>query len=199
MNSKAYFNNALQPSTIRFRNVSGDGRKKIVTENVEVDKKKRRRNFTKSHVFASSFIPAFVIFLIFSNSRIFLISNNTPRLRTHHEELLPTLGSKNRIFFMDLSMTYEPSQHISRTVYEEAETIEFRENPPSEPRPIDVEAGCVPMAKWQTQSFPTCNLLHEMETGDENIVLLGRGGVRNVWRVNPIGGGEPDVVLKTLR
>ncbi|KAI2491445.1 serine/threonine kinase [Fragilaria crotonensis] len=64
---------------------------------------------------------------------------------------------------------------------------------------------CVPMAKWQTQSFPNCNIIHEMdlrEAADEGkksstLQLLGTGWFRSTWKWDT--DGDASVVLKTLR
>lgn len=93
-----------------------------------------------------------------------------------------------------------PSPVVSnRTVFVEPQSIFFAEYPPSYPEPRLVGGeGCVPMAEWQTATFPTCNTLHEHNMAQRRIILLGRGGVRNVWRFDT-PKGDPDVVFKTLR
>lgn len=68
------------------------------------------------------------------------------------------------------------------------------------------DPDCVPMAKWQTQSFPNCNVLHEMDlrrAADEtdadmsSLKLLGTGWFRSTWKWDTIG--DTSVALKTLR
>ena len=56
---------------------------------------------------------------------------------------------------------------------------------------------CIPMYSWQEEFHPNCNSFHEVELmfSDYNISLLGNGGWRDAWRINP--GFE--VILKTLR
>ena len=75
----------------------------------------------------------------------------------------------------------------------------------------ETNADCVPASAWQTQSFPTCNLLHEMGLGLPSLedgtlrLLSGAGSWRDAWRfktrVAP-SAGRPrvdNVVVKTLK
>lgn len=75
---------------------------------------------------------------------------------------------------------------------------------------------CVPMADWQTQSFVTCNILHEIDMGlgasetdtdansstpssmaaQQSLKPLGEGWFRTTWKMET---GADTVVLKTLR
>ena len=58
-----------------------------------------------------------------------------------------------------------------------------------------VGGHCVPAAKWQTESYPTCNLFHEIYFPIYNeVTYLGRGHHRDIWQV-----GTFNVVAKTLR
>jgi serine/threonine protein kinase len=54
---------------------------------------------------------------------------------------------------------------------------------------------CVPMRKWQTSSYPTGNIIHEIDMiprpSDDSIKFLGSGSERIAWKV----GG---IVLKTM-
>jgi hypothetical protein len=54
---------------------------------------------------------------------------------------------------------------------------------------------CVPMRKWQTSSYPTGNIIHEIDMiprpSDDSIQFLGSGSARIAWKV----GG---IVLKTM-
>lgn len=59
---------------------------------------------------------------------------------------------------------------------------------------------CKPMKLWQTQSFPTCNSMHEislLNRNEEQARLLGTGGWRATWRVT--NGANDAVALKTLK
>jgi len=69
---------------------------------------------------------------------------------------------------------------------------------------------CQPLLDWQTISFPTCNMFHEIHMDDEmfDVVYLGEGTIRNVWDVTNLtldrqnAQNSPNVqgiVLKTLR
>lgn len=70
--------------------------------------------------------------------------------------------------------------------------------------PVD----CVPMSKWQTEQFPTCNTLHEMDLKRgvdvahsrkdlPELDLLGEGWFRSTWKwASP---RDKHMVLKTLR
>jgi serine/threonine protein kinase len=78
------------------------------------------------------------------------------------------------------------------------------------------DGDCVPMHKWQTKSFPNCNLLHEYDLraagpnvyynhnntnlilDEDNLVMLGQGWFRHTWRLD-IGSTNENVVIKTLR
>lgn len=65
--------------------------------------------------------------------------------------------------------------------------------------------GCVPVADWQSKSFPNCNVVHEMDfnqaVGDERststVDLLGTGWFRSTWKWSV--EGDIPVALKTLR
>mmetsp|Transcript_9812 Transcript_9812/g.16305 ORF Transcript_9812/g.16305 Transcript_9812/m.16305 type:complete len:486 (-) Transcript_9812:232-1689(-) len=73
----------------------------------------------------------------------------------------------------------------------------------------NTESGCRALSEieeWQTQSFPTCNTVHEMDvksavdsydTSDVLLTFLGRGHFRDVWRWDR--AGDISVALKTLR
>jgi len=79
-------------------------------------------------------------------------------------------------------------------------------------QPIDYEKStCKPLAAWQTQSFPTCNTLHEIQLHsilpevfssalnlEEELVALGQGWFRTTWRWDRNVERE-SLVLKTLR
>jgi serine/threonine protein kinase len=71
--------------------------------------------------------------------------------------------------------------------------------------------GCVPMAEWQTRSFPNCNVIHELDLTsagpnvgkhqskvdyEDLLLFLGRGWFRHTWRLDT---RLDSVVLKTLR
>lgn len=54
---------------------------------------------------------------------------------------------------------------------------------------------CVPAAKWQTDSYPTCNSFHEISFQHySEVTYLGQGHHRNVWQVQDFGA-----IVKTLR
>jgi len=70
-------------------------------------------------------------------------------------------------------------------------------------QPVDYSrAVCQPMADWQLQSFPTCNLVHEasllaaMMPMDDDLNVLGRGWFRTTWKLDT---AFDSLVLKTLR
>jgi hypothetical protein len=70
---------------------------------------------------------------------------------------------------------------------------------------------CVPMADWQTQSFVTCNILHEIDMGlgasetntdarttpAQSLKPLGEGWFRTTWKMD--AAQDATTVLKTLR
>jgi hypothetical protein len=69
---------------------------------------------------------------------------------------------------------------------------------------------CVPMADWQTQSFVTCNILHEIDMGlgasetdtdasmnARSLKPLGEGWFRTTWKMD--AAKDATTVLKTLR
>jgi serine/threonine protein kinase len=83
---------------------------------------------------------------------------------------------------------------------------------------------CIPKAKWQTQSFPNCNSIHEIDvapswsrasdsstpgtkavdpTNENALSVLGEGWFRTTWRLDRYAKGSSihaqSVVLKTLR
>ena len=70
------------------------------------------------------------------------------------------------------------------------------------------DPDCVPISEWQTQSFPNCNVIHEMdirraadddeeEKTSSSLQLLGTGWFRSTWKWNT--AGDTSVALKTLR
>jgi serine/threonine protein kinase len=69
----------------------------------------------------------------------------------------------------------------------------------------EADENCIPMADWQTNSFPNCNAFHEMDlplATDESpeevsMELLGTGWFRSTWKWSV--KGDQSVVLKTLR
>jgi len=64
------------------------------------------------------------------------------------------------------------------------------------PIPGQEKELCVPMRKWQTSSYPTGNIIHEIDmiprSSADSIEFLGSGGARIAWKVR-------DIVLKTMR
>ena len=71
-----------------------------------------------------------------------------------------------------------------------------------------IEGDCIPMYKWQTSSFPSCNKLHEIDmlqfySNDEreevNIQLINAGYWRDVWIFHDGDEMRSPRVLKTLR
>jgi hypothetical protein len=100
--------------------------------------------------------------------------------------------------------------------------------PQDHPRVAYEQGTCVPMSPWQTQSFPNCNSIHELDLraggvhshreSDETrtrrqlpglkhddsmepdkTTLLGMGWFRQAWKVDRPGTSEDSMVLKTLR
>ena len=70
------------------------------------------------------------------------------------------------------------------------------------------DESCVPMKDWQTTSFPTCNLVHEIDMlagiNKDGVKYFGRGGMRLAWKVSQdfydTEELEKDqVILKTLK
>lgn len=76
----------------------------------------------------------------------------------------------------------------------------------------DPQDGCIPMADWQSKSFPNCNSIHELDLRaagpnagvdetvgfEDNLAFLGQGWFRHAWQLDHGVLGE-SVVLKTLR
>jgi serine/threonine protein kinase len=76
----------------------------------------------------------------------------------------------------------------------------------------DPQDGCVPMADWQSKSFPNCNSVHELDLRsagpnvgvdetvgfEDTLAFLGQGWFRQAWQLDHGDLGE-SVVLKTLR
>lgn len=65
-------------------------------------------------------------------------------------------------------------------------------------------SDCIPIADWQTKSFPNCNLIHEMDLRrslhkkqETSLSLLGTGWFRSAWRWDV--NSDKSIVLKTLR
>jgi hypothetical protein len=62
------------------------------------------------------------------------------------------------------------------------------------------ENECVPMREWQSESFPVCNQVHEMDMAKghttNSFSLLGSGWFRNTWKVDTI---QDSFALKMLR
>ena len=85
---------------------------------------------------------------------------------------------------------------------------EVAESPPS--ATARDEKKCLPMAKWMAASFPTCNLVHEIDMyqgvktqtyeDEDDLKFLGQGWFRDTWKyANENFEGSPAVVIKTLR
>jgi serine/threonine protein kinase len=73
-------------------------------------------------------------------------------------------------------------------------------------RVVHDDPDCLPVAEWQSRSFPNCNAVHELDLNsaiDEakstgtSIDLLGTGWFRSTWQWNV--GGDKSIALKTLR
>lgn len=76
---------------------------------------------------------------------------------------------------------------------------------------------CIPMQRWQTQSYPNCNSFHELsmmaarlnstnttgasmqQIAELHVHYLGKGSVRTAWKVDFGSGIGTAVVLKTLK
>ena len=72
--------------------------------------------------------------------------------------------------------------------------------------------NCEPMHEWQTQSFPNCNTMHEIDmlsagthvgkthdvSYEDDLLLLGAGWFRQAWRLDK-QTTDDSVVIKTLR
>jgi hypothetical protein len=70
--------------------------------------------------------------------------------------------------------------------------------------PNHEDPDCIPMAEWQTQSFPNCNVVHEMDlrraANEEDIASiheLGKGFFRSTWKWAAVG--DKSIALRTLR
>lgn len=100
---------------------------------------------------------------------------------------------------------YQASRN--RTVYNEfMQFFESKQPVPSENSHLE---NCVPLAEWMTDSYPNCNLFHEISLPrsilvnttspgltDEALKQLGRGWFRTTWRWDRFNEA---LVLKTLR
>ena len=64
---------------------------------------------------------------------------------------------------------------------------------------------CEELVDWQHYSFPVCNVIHEVDfisraiVNPTDVVYLGRGGVRDVWKLHNGSTKSEETVLKTLR
>ncbi len=83
------------------------------------------------------------------------------------------------------------------------ETIEQ----PQWPLKIRSNSSCVPMQKWQSNIFPTCNTVHEFTVSlnrigtvynEEKVSIIGNGWFRLTWKIE-LEQMEETIVLKTLR
>jgi len=70
--------------------------------------------------------------------------------------------------------------------------------------PNHEDPDCIPMAEWQTQSFPNCNVVHEMDlrraVSKEDIASIrqfGKGFFRSTWKWAAVG--DKSIAVKTLR
>lgn len=94
----------------------------------------------------------------------------------------------------------------NRTADNEFVLSESKQPVPSEKSHLE---NCVPLAEWMTDSYPNCNLFHEIslprsilanttspELTDEELTQLGRGWFRTTWRWDRL---DEALVLKTLR
>lgn len=62
-----------------------------------------------------------------------------------------------------------------------------RQHRPSSIPPPLFDKKCTPMKPWQTASYPTCNILHELDFNGQSTELMGVGGERIVWKVDGLG------------
>lgn len=68
---------------------------------------------------------------------------------------------------------------------------------------VDSSNPCQPMYEWQTQSFPVCNNIHELDLGDARDSLesgsryVTAGGHRDLWEAKTTLNAS--VAMKTLR
>mmetsp|Transcript_37574 Transcript_37574/g.55325 ORF Transcript_37574/g.55325 Transcript_37574/m.55325 type:complete len:407 (-) Transcript_37574:188-1408(-) len=70
---------------------------------------------------------------------------------------------------------------------------------PIEYIPLDkngTSRDCVPLAEWQTKSYPNCNTFHESDPLEDIVSHLNLGEYRDVWIVQM---GGKSFVLKSLR
>jgi hypothetical protein len=68
---------------------------------------------------------------------------------------------------------------------------------------------CEPIEEWQTASYPTCNIVHELNVLGGEIKYISRGSIRSVWMAQTVydvninatlsSGADEQVILKTLR
>ena len=122
----------------------------------------------------------------FSSSRVVRIAH----FPTNHQYSSTDLkvNSKNS--------NLEKQERVGRSKYYDSKSplLPYKNNP-----------ECVPMHKWQSQSFPTCNMVHEVDlrdwrqtkSGHTQVQLLGHGYYRSVWKVRDYDGFSP-IAIKTI-
>ena len=118
-----------------------------------------------------------------------------PRIFYMHDGAFPSHNV--RVLEDDLTLHAPPEQEAAQNKHVEVH-----------------DDGCVPMADWQTKSFPNCNLLHEFDmrsagpnvgkndqqhnvSFEDTLAFLGQGWFRHAWELKH--GSSESVVLKTLR
>ena len=87
--------------------------------------------------------------------------------------------------FLDESADSEGESHDIKQLNKYAPKAQY--SPPNDPFHKD----CKPMKEWQTQSFPVCNTIHELQT-TQHLQYLGAGG----WRYTFAHEQHPDLVMK---
>jgi len=164
------------------------------------------------YYFANSIVP-------FPSVKIVTLSHPVP-LGVNCSTKLP------RVFFLN-SDPFD-AQYGRRTILEDPDSYERRQNPLSStdelvlppqqitslPQTFHLANGtehtqqCEPIQEWQIRSYPTCNLLHELDIASDTVKYNAHGSIRSVWKVSnnndndndnatDVSGSE-DVILKMI-
>jgi len=92
-----------------------------------------------------------------------------------------------------------------REIYIHRDILRIRKNIDNDnnyPMPQDsYDEECIPMSSWQSDSYPNCNIVHELDLLSNEFSYIASGGLNDVFRVRGIyasSESKSDLVLKLL-
>lgn len=119
--------------------------------------------------------------------------HSLPLSRYSYKPPAVAIGADGTVVKIDLDQYLIPEPKHATTT--ESDEYEYESSEESKDR----NTNCVPMYKWQTVFYPTCNNLHEnVFTNPHRFRLVNHGLYRDVWQIR-VANGQTSLALKTLR